>query len=55
MKGFFFSVKTVDGEVTWKCYDKASGKPIARSPGKYATIDEARKSMKLFREAVREQ
>lgn len=49
---FFFSVKSVDGEVTWKCYEKTSGKPIARSPMKYATIDEARESIKQFKRVV---
>jgi len=50
---YYFSVKTEDGVVTWKCIAKLSGKPIARSPRKYATIHEAREGIKLFQEVVR--
>lgn len=51
---FYFCVTTSDkGNVTWKVRDVASGKVIARSPARYATIEEAHESMRLFQDTIR--
>lgn len=51
---FFFCVTTsAKGNVTWKVRDVASGRVIARSPGRYATIDEAHADMRAFQDTMR--
>jgi hypothetical protein len=50
---FYFDVTTDERGTTWKLKDVASGRTIARSPARYATIDEAHAAMGLFQATVR--
>jgi len=50
---FYFDVTTDDRGTTWKLVEVRSGKPIAKSPCRYATIDEAHAAMGLFQATVR--
>lgn len=53
LQSYYFDVTTDDRGTTWKAIHTRSGKPIARSPQRYATIDEAHEGMRLFQSSVK--
>ena len=49
---YYFDVTTTEKGTSWKAIHVRSGKPIARSPQRYATIEEAHEGMRLFQASV---
>lgn len=50
---FYFDVTTDERGTKWVVKDVASQQVITRSPGRYATIDEAHEAMRLFQATIR--